>query len=435
MSARIVSASAPPDPDQHGQQGTRAVTSKKVSTSRPLARAARNCVWAATLGLGVALAGCMPSGGQRLAAGAAGERTANPSEPMTDAYRAMSVEERVLHNLDNSLWTSDGKPSARHLYVLYAPWCPASKQLFLTTRDKPDDVEIRWVPVGAGPDEVSRNQVDFLARSRTFGSLEKAMAKGGLAAPKRASENVASYQESAMSAVSDVVGTKPKVFAQGDGSMSKPVTERTVIGYPTLVWMGPEGLRVLSGAPDRAEFLSITKGIRPRPASQSVEPLGKALVGKPVRLDPAPNAGVYFAERDTRVDLRSWADESAPWAGFLVGGTYMTIKGVVRGTDWMMLTTASGKDQYFVHDPAIARAAMLQYRVRPIPGNRSAYAKRDVPVLSHPSADARQVETLRRGEGYDANGLLEVGGETWVSLPILTKGQPAFVRAADVQIQ
>lgn len=433
MSARVTSASVLPD--QHGQQGTRAVTSKNASASRPLTRAARNCVWATTLGLGVALAGCMPSGDQRLATGAAGERTANTAEPMTDAYRAMSAEERALHNLDNSLWTADGKSSARQLYVLYAPWCPASRQLFATTRDLPEDVEIRWVPVGGGPDEASRNRVDLLARSRSLGNLEKALGKGSLSAPARASEGVVSFQETAMSAVSDLAKTKPRVVVKGAGAVSKPVTETTTLGYPTLVWLGDDGLQVRSGAPSRSDFLSIVKGIKPRPAAQGVEPLGKDLVGQPVRLDPAHNAGVYFAERGGRVDLRSRPDEAAPWAGFLDGGTYMTIKGVVRGTDWMMLTSSSGKDQYFVHDPAIARAAMLQFRVKPIPGNRSAYAKRDVPVLSHPSADARQVETLRRGEGYDANGLLEVGGETWVSLPILTKGQPAFVRAADVQIQ
>lgn len=421
--------------DRHGQQGTRAVTMKNTSAFRPLAWAARNCVWAATLGLGVALAGCMPSGGQRLATGVAGERTANSAEPMTEAYRAMSAEDRVLHNLDNSLWTSDGKPSARHLYVLYAPWCPASKQLFMSTRDMPDDVEIRWLPVGGGPDEASRNRVDLLARSRSLGNLERALAKGSLSAPARGSESVVSYQETAMSAVSDLVKAKPRVVVKGAGAVSKPVTETTTLGYPTIVWMGDDGLHIRSGAPSRADFLSIVKGIKPRPAAQDVEPLGKDLIGQSVRLDLARSAGVYFAERGSRVDLRSRPDQAAPWAGFLDGGTYMTIKGVVRGTDWMMLTSASGKDQYFVHDPSIARAAMLQYHVKPIPGNRSAYAKRDVPVLSHPFADARQVETLRRGEGYDADGLLEVGGETWVSLPILTKGQPAFVRAADVQIQ
>lgn len=63
--------------------------------------------------------------------------------------RMADVAKKMLNNIDQATWISDGK-STHVAYIFFDPNCPYCHSTYLNTRDavKNNAIEIRWIPVG-----------------------------------------------------------------------------------------------------------------------------------------------------------------------------------------------------------------------------------------------------------------------------------------------
>ena len=111
-----------------------------------------------------------------VAAGAVGA-SALPWPAAAASDYAMNVDEEALWDqlARRSVYVRDGV-SSRVLYVIYAPWSPACRNLYEATRNREQDVELRWVPVAPNGDDAAAYLVDAcftLAPSSLKAAFEK----------------------------------------------------------------------------------------------------------------------------------------------------------------------------------------------------------------------------------------------------------------------
>ena len=144
--------------------------------------------------------------------------------------------DQLIDILYNLAWAPDGAPAEKHAYVVFAPWCPACKHLYVISRSLAAKMQLRWIPAG------SRG-----AQWRRFN------ANLGLSRDPR--------QLAALWANGRNTDAEPKRFTSVDlnegviAAYSRDITEAAgrEFGFPTIIYRDNAGVRALSGVPTNFE--------------------------------------------------------------------------------------------------------------------------------------------------------------------------------------
>lgn len=144
------------------------------------------------------------------------------------AFASPAAEMETL--LSETPWIGDGEASRRHIYVVFAPWCPVCKLLFQRTRSARDGVQLRWV-AGGNRDERAINQNLNIVRNRSLEALASVFRQD---------------------LVEDMTKDLPAVLRLTQSEMAiKEMAKRIeFVGYPTLTFVNGRGeLRSIAGVP------------------------------------------------------------------------------------------------------------------------------------------------------------------------------------------
>ena len=114
-------------------------------------------------------------------------------------------------------------------------------------------------------------------------------------------------------------------------------------GYPTLIWMHADGVRVISGVPSSGSMWDIIDSVVPRPEAASIEPRSVEMLKMQFQREPV--TAKYYANADG-VQAYALPDENAP-----VQLTYQKNEGGramaqvrLNGHTWIELTVWDGVD-------------------------------------------------------------------------------------------
>ncbi|OAN46102.1 hypothetical protein A6A04_20760 [Paramagnetospirillum marisnigri] len=144
------------------------------------------------------------------------------------AFASPTAEMETL--LAETPWVGDGEPSRRHVYVVFAPWCPVCKLLFQRTRSARDGVQLRWV-AGGNRDDHAINQNLNVVSDRSLDALARV------------------FRQEAME---DLTKNLPAVLrlTQSDMAIKEMAKRINFIGYPTLIFADSRGeLQSIAGVP------------------------------------------------------------------------------------------------------------------------------------------------------------------------------------------
>jgi hypothetical protein len=210
-----------------------------------------------------------------------------------------AAPERLIDLLYNLAWVPDGAPSAKHAYVVFAPWCPACKHLFKNSRSLVSKMQLRWIPAGSRTAEWRRYNAT-LGLSRDVQQLTALWAGGRNpnAEPRRFTS--VDLNEGVIVAytpdISEIVGR--------------------AFGFPTVIYRDAAGVKAFNGVP--ANFAArleaaVTNAGYPVDGSKSI-----ALLRRPISEMPLLDGQHAHGRRPAT--LRALPFEDAPAVGAMRGG-------------------------------------------------------------------------------------------------------------------
>lgn len=144
------------------------------------------------------------------------------------AFATPAAELETL--LSEAPWIGDGESSRRHVYVVFAPWCPTCKLLFQRTRSARGGVQLRWI-AGGNRDDRAINQNLNIVAGRSLDALASV------------------FRQEPME---DLTRNMPAVLRLTQSEMAiKEMAKRIeFIGYPTLIFVDGRGeLKTIAGVP------------------------------------------------------------------------------------------------------------------------------------------------------------------------------------------
>jgi len=218
---------------------------------------------------------------------------------------AATGEAPLVDSLFNLAWIADGSPWQKHLYVLFAPWCPYCKALFHDSRGLVSGLQIRWIPAGSR-DEKSRKYNVALARSRDVKVLNELFTTGAIA-----DVTVPSF---------DSIDLNEGVIFSQSQELDRLIGRS--YGFPTLVYPGKDGIVAMSGAPDDVgTLLKDVVGDGRYPPDKSTAP---GLLARPLTETPIEESLRAFA-KDKSVAMRALPFADAPQVDDLGGTSYRAL--------------------------------------------------------------------------------------------------------------
>ncbi|TAN63496.1 MAG: hypothetical protein EPN20_09565 [Magnetospirillum sp.] len=138
--------------------------------------------------------------------------------------------------LSKAPWVGDGEPGRRHVYVVFAPWCPVCKLLFQRTRAARGGVQLRWV-AGGSRDDHTLNQNLNVVGSRSLDVLTRV------------------FQQSPVEDMSKD-GAALVRLAMSEMTIKEMAKQINFIGYPTLVFTDGKGeVQSVAGVPGDLDAL------------------------------------------------------------------------------------------------------------------------------------------------------------------------------------
>lgn len=310
---------------------------------------------------------------------------------------------RLMDAVENAIWAADGKPASRAVYVVYSTDCAWSRRLFDETRALAGNVQLRWIPVAgnsaasvlAGRDSASVANA-FTGRTSRVGD---ASAKRGLI-----------YNQGVMDSITYQL---------------RPYDRSKTFAFPTLVYRSGNSVKVVAGNPRNLAALSSEVLSEPRAAS--LVPAGIALSAQPPALLRSRNLAKWAHLDDTPMIFRAAPSPQAPPIDDLARDFLVPVSGIVGTTGWIEVAPwGLDKRKAYVHDPLMARMALLDYQVRPQGGQWQAPAT--VQVREFPDMEAHVLETLKAGERYRRSGVVEHGGRVWDQIVLYADGAVGYVQ-------
>jgi thiol-disulfide isomerase/thioredoxin len=144
------------------------------------------------------------------------------------AWAAAPAELEAI--LSQAPWVADGDSGRRHVYVVFAPWCPVCKVLYQRTRSGRGGVQLRWIAGGSRDDHTLNQNLNIVA-SRSLDVLGRV------------------FQQAPMEDMSKDRGAVMRL-AQSDKAIRDMARRIEFTGYPTLVFTDARGeLRSIAGVP------------------------------------------------------------------------------------------------------------------------------------------------------------------------------------------
>lgn len=310
---------------------------------------------------------------------------------------------KLMDAVENAVWAADGQAAQKPVYVVYNTDCAFSQRFFQESRALAGKVQFRWIPVHGeeAPDVVSL---------RTGSSVANAFAnrreRGGdqVAARRRLDYNL---------------GIQNSINYQMRG-----YDNSRTFAYPTLVYQTAKGVKVVAGAPKNLGALAAEVSAQPRKAD--IVPAALAITAQPLQVAKSRNLPKWFHEQPAPALLRAAPSQMAAPVDDLNRDLLVPVSGIVAGTGWIEVAQygPTGPKAY-VHDPLMARMALLDYRVKPQGGNWD--ARGTTQVRGFPDPEAPVLETLRAGERYRRSGVVELGGRVWDEIVLYANGGKGYV--------
>ena len=310
---------------------------------------------------------------------------------------------RLMDAVENAVWAADGKPASKAVYVVYSTDCAWSKRLFDETRALAGNVQLRWIPVAG-------NTAASVVAARDGASVGHAFAGRGARAADAAAQRGLVYNQGVMDSITYQL---------------RPYDRSKTFAFPTLVYRSGKSVKVVAGNPRNLATLAAEVLNEPRAAS--LVPAGIALSAQPPTLLRSRNLPKWAHLNDTPMIFRAAPSPQAPAIDDLAKDFLVPVSGIVGTTGWIEVAPwGLDKRKAYVHDPVMARMAMLDYRVKPQGGQWQAPAT--VQVREFPDNEAHVLETLKTGERYRRSGVVEHGGRVWDQIVLYADGAVGYVQ-------
>ena len=132
-----------------------------------------------------------------------------------------------------------------------------------------------------------------------------------------------------------------------------------------------------------------------------------------------------FSETEKRGQLRLVASPDGARGSVSIHADAALYAGLFNGSESAELAL-DPKRKAYVHDPLMARMAMLDYRVKPQGGQWQAPAT--VQVREFPDMDAHVLETMPPGVRYRRSGVVEHAGRVWDQIVLYADGAVGYVQ-------
>lgn len=308
----------------------------------------------------------------------------------------------IMDAVENAAWAADGQAAQKQVYVVYNTDCAFSQRFFQETRGLVGKVQFRWIPVyGAeAPDVVNL---------RTGSSVADAFANR---------RSPAGDAATARRRLDYNLGVQNSLNYQLRG-----YDNSRTFAYPTLVYRTANGVKVVAGSPKNLGALP--GEVLSQPGKAGLAPAALAITAQPMRVVKSRNLPKWFHSQSTPAVFRAAPSPLAPPVDTLDKDMLVPVSGIVPDAGWIEIAQygANGPRAY-VHDPVMARMALLEFRVKPQGGNWQ--AERSMQVLSFPDAEAPVLETLAAGERYRRSGVIELGGRAWDEIVLYADGTKAY---------
>lgn len=309
---------------------------------------------------------------------------------------------QLLDTVENAIWTADGQAANKPVYVLYSTECAWSKKLYEDTRSLAGKVQLRWIPVAGGT-------ATGVVAARDGASLAGAFSgRSARVADAATAQRGLAYNHGVMDSVN---------------YQMRPYDRSTTFAFPTLVYRTSKGVKLVAGNPRNLAALPAEVVAQPGTAST---PAGIALSAQPFPLVRSRNLPKWSHREATPKVFHAAPSPQAPPIDDLGKDLLVPVSGIVGNTGWIEVAPwGLDKRKAYVHDPVMARMAMLDFRVKPQGGQWQ--AKGHVQVREFPDAQAPVLETLGPGERYQRRGLVERDGQAWEQIVLYADGTPGYV--------
>ncbi len=308
----------------------------------------------------------------------------------------------LLAAVEDAVWAADGQAADRPVYVVYSTECSWSKRLYDETRALAGKVQLRWIPVAG-------RQAGEVAAHRDAASVGDAFAGRAARAQDAAS---------ARRAVEFNAATMDSITYQ-----LRPHDNSRTFAFPTLVYRTAQGVKVVAGNP--RNLAALPAEVLREPAKAGLVPLGVELTRQPVPIVRSRNLPKWSHRQATPVVFRVAPSPRAAPIDDLEKDFLLPVSGIVGDSGWIEVAPwGADKRKTYVHDPLMARMALLDFRVRPQGGQWQ--VPRAIEVREFPDAEAPVLETLRAGERYRRSGEVEIGGRVWDQIVLYVDGTVGY---------
>lgn len=334
------------------------------------------------------------------------------------AYNRLSDPRKLLMELDNAPWIADGAPSDRHIYISFAPWSADSRELFFKLRQRPEHIQIRWLPASGGR-KSAFNIVRELSVTRDFQRLEQLFEQGYLHSP-----------DSSLNSFAVRVG----VYADDLRRALEQYTQRQRrggLGFPTLIIPASYGVEIFSGVPESLEELYGQVAQR----GEAIEPLSQAahFLRRDYEIEPVRKTMTYVNTAPDNQDVFVRPFFGAARYEALVPNHRVVITGRVKGTDWLEFRPLlSDRTPGYIHAPGMGYIVSQNYREVPV--RRGSYvATEETTLYAAPFIESRHVARIMPGERYTVAGMAEYANRWWYAILFYSDGRRAYAPAEHMQ--
>lgn len=309
---------------------------------------------------------------------------------------------RLMDAVENAVWAADGKPASKAVYVVYSTECAWSKRLFDETRALVGNVQLRWIPVAG-------NTAASVVAGRDSTSVGSAFVGRGARAADAAAQRGVGYNQGVMDSITYQL---------------RPYDQSKTFAFPTLVYRSGKSVKVVAGNPRNLTTLAAEVASEPR--AVSLVPAGIALTAQAPTLLRSRNLPKWAHLNDTPMIFRAAPSPQAPAIDDLAKDFLVPVSGIVGATGWIEVAPwGLDKRKAYVHDPLMARMALLDYQVKPQGGQWQ--AKGRVQVREFPDVEAPVLEILASGVRYQRRGVVERDGQAWEQIVLYADGTPGYV--------
>lgn len=247
---------------------------------------------------------------------------------------------RLMDAVENAVWAADGKPASKAVYVVYSTDCAWSKRLFDETRALVGNVQLRWIPVAG-------NTAASVVAGRDSASVGSAFVGRGARAADAAAQRGVGYNQGVMDSITYQL---------------RPYDRSKTFAFPTLVYRSGKSVKVVAGKPRNLATLAAEVASEPRAAS--LVPAGIELTAQAPTLLRSRNLPKWAHLNDTPMIFRAAPFPQAPAIDDLAKDFLVPVSGIVGTTGWIEVAPwGLDKRKAYVHDPLMARMALLDYRI------------------------------------------------------------------------